>query len=87
VGDVGGERRARPGGHRGHDAQPNPDWETMNALFHPDHEFLPRDVGLVGGGVRGAQGYREWLTNISETMEWEVMLAEVTRSITSGCWR
>ncbi len=58
--------------------RPNPDWATMNALFHPDHEFLPRDVGLVGGGVRGAQGYREWLTNISETMEWEVTLAGVT---------
>ena len=58
--------------------RPKPDWETMNALFHPDHEFLPRDVGLVGGGVRGAQGYREWLTSISETMEWEGTLAGVT---------
>ena len=58
--------------------RPKPDWETMNALFHPDHEFLPRDVGLVGGGVRGAQGYREWLTSISETLEWEAKLAEVT---------
>ena len=58
--------------------RPKPDWETMNALFHPDHEFLPRDVGLVGGGVRGAQGYREWLTSISETLEWEVKLAEIT---------
>lgn len=59
--------------------RPIPDWKTMNALFHPDHEFLPRDVGLVGGGVRGAEGYREWLTNLSETMEWEVVkVAEVT---------
>ncbi len=58
--------------------RPKPDWETMNALFHPDHEFLPRDVGLVGGSVRGAQGYREWLTSISETLEWEVKLAEIT---------
>ena len=58
--------------------RPKPDWETMNALFHPDHEFLPRDVGLVGGSVRGAQGYREWLTSISETLEWEWTLAEVT---------
>ena len=59
--------------------RPKPDWETMNALFHPDHEFLPRDVGLVGGSVRGAQGYREWLTSWSETMDTvEVKLAEVT---------
>ena len=21
--------------------RPKPDWETVNALFHPDHEFLP----------------------------------------------
>jgi hypothetical protein len=38
--------------------RPNPDWETINALYHQDHEFLPRDVELEGGGSRrGAQGY------------------------------
>ena len=59
--------------------RPKPDWGTMNALFHPDHEFLPRDVGLEGGGGhRGAQGYREWLTNVSKTLEWEGTLAQVT---------
>jgi ketosteroid isomerase-like protein len=59
--------------------RPKPDWETMNALFHPDHEFLGRDAGLEGGrGHRGAEGYRAWLTSISETLEWEVKLAEVT---------
>ena len=59
--------------------RPRPDWETMNALFHPDHEFLPRAAELEGGGGhRGAQGYREWLTSASETVEWEPTLAEVT---------
>jgi ketosteroid isomerase-like protein len=60
--------------------RPRPDWETMNTLFHPDHEFLGRDAGLEGGGGhRGAEGYREWLTSMSETMEWEQQtLAEVT---------
>src|SRR5262245_20908818 len=61
--------------------RPHPDWETMNALFHPDHEFLDRATvgGLEGGGGhRGAQGYREWLISVSETLEWEVKLAEVT---------
>jgi ketosteroid isomerase-like protein len=58
---------------------PRPDWETMSALFHPDHEFLSREVGLEGGGGhRGAQGYREFLTSLSETLEWEWTLAEVT---------
>ena len=68
-------RRAIPAALR----RPNPDWETMGALFHPDHKFLSRDVGLEGGGGhRGAQGYREWLTSVSETLEWEWTLAEVT---------
>ncbi len=59
--------------------RPEPDYETMNALFHPDHEYLPRDVGLEGGGGhRGARGYRDWATRTGETMEWEVTLAEVT---------
>jgi ketosteroid isomerase-like protein len=60
--------------------RPKPDWETMNALFHPDHEFLPRHtVVLEGGGShRGARGYREWLSSASETMDWEGRLAEVT---------
>jgi ketosteroid isomerase-like protein len=58
---------------------PSPDWETVNALYHPDHEFLPRDVELEGGGGRqGARGYREWLSSASETVEWEGTLAEVT---------
>jgi hypothetical protein len=49
--------------------RPKPDWKTMNAVFHPDHEFLPRDVGLEGGGGhRGARGYRDWTTRTGETM-------------------
>ena|SRR5215207_6712992 len=60
--------------------RPRPDWETMNALFHPDHEFRGREAGLEGGGGhRGARGYREWLTSVSETLEWEQTFAEATK--------
>jgi ketosteroid isomerase-like protein len=58
--------------------KPTPDYEAINALFHPDHEFVSRDVGLEGGSYSGAQGYREWLTGASEVVEWESTLAEVT---------
>jgi ketosteroid isomerase-like protein len=59
--------------------RPQPDYEAMNALFHPEHEFLSRiEIGLEGGSHRGALGYREWLTSASETFEWEGTLAEVT---------
>ena len=57
--------------------RPDPDWETINALYHRDHEFLPRDVGLEGSR-RGARGYRDWLISATETIEWEGTLAEVT---------
>ena len=57
--------------------RPTPDYEAINALFHPDHEFLPRDVGLGGEVRRGAQGYREWLASASEAVEWESTLAEI----------
>jgi ketosteroid isomerase-like protein len=57
--------------------KPTPDYEAINTLFHPDHEFLPRDVGLEGGSHSGAQGYREWLTNASQAVEWESTLAEL----------
>jgi ketosteroid isomerase-like protein len=59
--------------------RPKPDYETMNALFHPNHEYLSfLEMGLGGGSRRGAQGYREWLTSTVETVEWEATLAEVT---------
>ena len=58
--------------------KPTPDYETINALFHPDHEFLSRDAGLEGGSHLGAQGYREWLAATSQVLEWEATLAEVT---------
>jgi len=57
--------------------KPTPDYEAINTLFHPDHEFVSRDVGLEGRSHRGAQGYREWLTTTSEAIEWESTLAEL----------
>jgi ketosteroid isomerase-like protein len=59
--------------------RPKPDYEAMNALFHPDHEYLSAvERGFGGGSHRGAQGYREWATSTAETIEWETTLAEVT---------
>jgi ketosteroid isomerase-like protein len=59
--------------------RPKPDYEAMNALFHPDHEYLSAlERGLFGGGShRGAQGYREWAKH-AETIEFETTVAEVT---------
>jgi ketosteroid isomerase-like protein len=60
---------------------PKPDYEAMNALFHPNHEFLSYLEGALEGGSRnhrGARGWREYQTSLAETFEWEMTLEEVT---------
>ena len=52
--------------------RPKPDFDTMNALFHPDHVLvgdLQRDLGETP--VEGAAGYREWLDESPNVMSWE----------------
>ncbi len=51
--------------------RPKPDFATMNALFHSDHEFISRQEVLEGGSRRGARGYRDWVQDAEETLEWE----------------
>lgn len=41
-------------------AQPKPDFATMNALYHPDHVFLPL-VRFGTGDFRGGRGYQAFL--------------------------
>ena len=58
-------------------APPDTDWETANALFHPDHVFVAAgDFEEVKG--RGA--YREW-QEASATLEWE---ADVESAVDVG---
>jgi ketosteroid isomerase-like protein len=61
--------------------RPKPDYEAMNALFHPNHEFLSYFEVAVEGGSRshqGARGWREYQTSLAETFQWEMTLEEVT---------
>jgi ketosteroid isomerase-like protein len=49
-----------------------PDFETVNALFHPDHVFVPVTSGLLGEGeAQGAAGYKAWLEDAANVMSWE----------------
>jgi ketosteroid isomerase-like protein len=58
--------------------RPKPDFATINDLFHPDHEFTSRIDALEGGSHRGARGYRDWLLNTQDAVEWESTLEQVT---------
>ncbi len=53
--------------------RPEPDYDTINALGHPDHEMFTVQSLVEGGGYRGAQGFREWLVSWNEMFgeEWE----------------
>jgi ketosteroid isomerase-like protein len=53
--------------------RPKPDFDTLNAIAHPDHEMFTAQSLVEGGSYRGAQGFREWLASWGETFgeEWE----------------
>jgi ketosteroid isomerase-like protein len=49
-----------------------PDFETMNALFHPDHVFVSLTADLLGEAEAiGGAGYRAWLEDSANIMSWE----------------
>jgi ketosteroid isomerase-like protein len=75
------------------------DWETINALYHPDHVFVPATAGLGDGDVRGAAGAKAWFEEQESVTSWEselhgmldmgpnVVLAKITlhfRGLSSG---
>ena len=58
--------------------RPKPDFATVNALYHPDHELVAVTDSLEGGTRLGAQGFREWLGEIEHTFEsWTSRVEEV----------
>jgi ketosteroid isomerase-like protein len=58
---------------------PEPDFPTMNALYHPEHEFISVvDSNLEGGSHRGISGYRKWLLGVEETVQSRSRLEQVT---------
>lgn len=47
------------------------DWDTVNAVFHPDHVFVPATSGLGDGEVMGGPGYKEWIELQKSVTEWD----------------
>jgi ketosteroid isomerase-like protein len=49
-----------------------PDFETVNALYHPDHVFVSVTADLLGEAeAKGAAGYKAWLEDAADVMSWE----------------
>jgi ketosteroid isomerase-like protein len=60
--------------------RPKPDFDTLNALAHPDHEMFTVQSLVEGGGYRGARGFREWLASWGEMFgeDWEASVTQTT---------
>src|SRR5688500_9335053 len=55
--------------------RPKPDFDTVNALFHPDHVFVSLGAQVLGEGeAQGGQGYKDWLEETARAVRWEADL-------------
>ena len=51
--------------------RPKPDFETVNALYHPEHVLVSAWATQFGEGERkGARGYRTWLEETRSAVNW-----------------
>ncbi len=50
--------------------KPSPDFDTINALYHPDHELVSLTGRRLDGRVlKGIRGYRDWMAEIADAWE------------------
>jgi ketosteroid isomerase-like protein len=55
--------------------KPKPDFETINALYHPDHVLISAISNVEGRGFEGARGFGQWLADIADSFEsWEMKI-------------
>jgi ketosteroid isomerase-like protein len=58
--------------------RPKPDYDTLNAVAHPDAEMFTVQSLVEGGGYRGAEGFRRWLSSWREMFgeDWEATVED-----------
>ena len=56
--------------------RPKPDFETVNALYHPDHVHVSVVAAKLGGEAEtvGAAGFKAWLEDREAVLNWEAEL-------------
>jgi ketosteroid isomerase-like protein len=62
--------------------RPKPDFETVNALYHPDHVLVPLAAHMLGEAeAKGAEGFRSWIEDTAGAVDWD---AEVRGAVDVG---
>jgi ketosteroid isomerase-like protein len=52
--------------------RPEPDFETVNALYHPDHVLVSLGAQSLGEGeAKGARGFKAWLEQTADAVRWD----------------
>jgi ketosteroid isomerase-like protein len=55
--------------------RPKPDFETVNALYHPDHVLVSLGAQSLGEGeAKGARGFKQWLEQTDDAIRWDAEL-------------
>ena len=53
--------------------RPRPDFDTINALYHPDHVLVSVAANALGEGeAKGGQGFKAWLRAMEGTTPFEL---------------
>ena len=65
--------------------KPTPDFDAINALYHPEHEMVSLAERLEGGVVKGSGGYSAWIASNAEI--WESWDAAITDVVAVDCDR
>lgn len=58
--------------------RPKPDFETVNMLFAPEHEFVSLISEIEGRSWRGASGFRDFLTAFGDSVDFEGLVESAT---------
>jgi ketosteroid isomerase-like protein len=52
--------------------RPRPDFETVNALYHPDHVLVSLGAEMLGEAeAKGAAGFKAWMEQTDEVVSWD----------------
>jgi ketosteroid isomerase-like protein len=60
--------------------RPNPDFETVNALFAADHLLVPIATTVEGRSLRGGDGFQEYLSDLDGVFRsWEAKVVKTEK--------
>ena len=58
--------------------KPTPDFDTINAVYHSNHEFVSLIQRIEGGVAVGSRGYRDWIAENDESWaSWDLEFERV----------